>query len=261
LNQAIDAYLLTDRHPRRLFLTQGQLAMDMAWAAHDTLLSEAAKKPLAVDFAAKLQNEITLELGKAQVAFENAAGTESAGSLVEPAPNIEPLTLLGDELVAVGDILGARDVYARAVDAFIQDGVPVDQIVRFGDVVTRWSVLRIAGGACEKDAPADQSWEQRWARLGGGAHEVCGLGRPDKAPIQPSLFAIIRPLVAAAASRCLPKEGMPSSWAADRERRFGLVDCLRAPGPGDPNAWADFFNRYSGAMVSAEIDRALSRRP
>jgi len=53
--------------------------------------------------------------------------------------------LLGDALLATGDIPGAERAYHRAVGAFIGDGVEETQVLVFAEAVARLAVLRVAG--------------------------------------------------------------------------------------------------------------------
>jgi hypothetical protein len=120
----IEKYVVTDKHPRWLFLNQGELAMDKAWATHDALaLAPTDKvnflKGTGLDPKANpddvLKTEIKNDLISARVAFENALYTDTTAPLVEPSSDMEPLTRLGDALLGAGDISGAQDAYARAV--------------------------------------------------------------------------------------------------------------------------------------------------
>ncbi len=271
MKQTIDIYLLTDRHPRLLFLTQGKLAMDLAWAAHDALALTSAEKRAALkdalqaeqpfdDLDATLRWKIVDDLASARVAFENAAVTDSEGKLVEPSSDIGPLVLLGDALLAAGDISGAESAYMRAVDAFAEGDEEASQLTEFAGVVARWAALRVANGACATSAVTDPSWEQHWARLGGGPHDICAFDKVDKAATQPSILAMIRPIVADAIERCVPKTGLPSSWQSDPAQLFALVDCLHSARP-DVQRALEARITHSAAAVDSAIERALNVRP
>jgi hypothetical protein len=263
--RTIESYLLTDRYPRLLFSTQGKLAMDMAWAAHDALAIKSPERRAALkaalraegpsdDLDAMLGWKIADNLDAARVAFENALATESEGKLLEPSPNLQPLILLGDALLATGDIPGAERAYRRAVGAFIEDGVEATQVLAFAEAVARWAVLRVAGIAGGTAAAADSSWEQAWARLGSGALDVFSFTRPEMD--RPALPALIRPIVADALERCAPKASAPAHWQSDQDRLFALVDCLR-----DSSAHARALRDprlQSSAAVNSAIEHALT---
>lgn len=261
LAKAIDAYLLTDRHPRLLFLIQGNLAMDMARAAHTAVTMRSAEKSAASQLmggasepAVMFQQTIADNLGAAQVAFANAVANESEGELLEPSPNIQPLTWSGDALLLAGDIQGATRAYMRAVDAFIDDDEDASELIPFAEAVGRWAILSKARGACKSGAVPDVSWEERWAHLGGGAHDVCAFDRPDRLTNIP---ALIGPIVADLLDRCLRKVDGTSDWQADQDRRFALVDCLNdrsepVRGIREP--------LLQSAATNSAIERALSQR-
>jgi len=280
---AIDAYTLTDKHPRRLFLEQGELAMDAALAAHAALALPSIEKlsnlkAAGVDLAnteaapdALLQTEISRDLSIARVAFENAIVTDTATPF-EQSSDIETLTLLGDALFAIGDIPGAEDQYARAVDAFIKDDEPLDQIILLARAAAHWASLRVAGGGCRPDAAPDGTWEKRWRQLGAGAHDVCALDQPKGEADRPALFGIIHPLVVDAIKRCAqstpatlatlaPKARADRDRPLDQDERFAMINCLRSSGPDDLSLHSHFINDQTGATVEAKIVNALSAHP
>ncbi len=270
--QAIEAYMPTDRHPRQLFLLEGRLAMDMVWAAHDALVLPTAERRRVLEAAgvapttaqanpdAALWNLISYDLSAARVAFQNAVAADTVAPLIEPISDIEPLILLGDALFAAGDISGARDAYARAVDAFIDDDEPEDQIIGLSRAVARWASLRIVGGACRPDAAQDRAWEDRWSRLGTGSHEVCAFGQSEAITDQPSLLAVIRPLVADAIESCAPAP-RASPWVPALDERVAMIDCQRRSGPDDLEVVRHFVRNQSGEAVNAQIGHALGIRP
>ena len=274
---AIDTYTLTDKHPRRLFLEQGELAMDAALAAHAALALPSAEKlstlkATGVDLAttdatpdALLQTEISQDLSTARVAFENAIVTDTTTPF-EQSSDIETLTLLGDALFAIGDIPGAQDAYARAVDAFIKDDEPLDQIILLARAAAHWASLRVASGGCRPNAAPDATWETRWGQLGAGTHDVCALDQPKGEAERPALFGIIRPLVADAIKRCAqsalaPAARAPKDWSLDQDEQFAMLECLRSSGPDDLSLRSHFINDQTGATVEAKIENALGARP
>jgi hypothetical protein len=274
----IDNYALTDKHPRWLFLEQGELAMDAALATHAVLgLPDAEKlstfQAAGVDAVtakaapdAILQSEILKDLTAARVAFENAIATDTPAPLIEQSSDIEPLVRLGDALFAIGDIPGAKEEYARAVDAFIEDDEPLDQIILLARAATHWASLRVASGGCRPNAVPDAAWEKRWGQLGAGAHDVCVLDQPEGEADRASMFGIIRPLVADATKRCAqptpaPERGGPKDWRPQMKERLAMLDCLRGSGPDDQSVLSHFINDQTGAAVEAEIENALSTRP
>ena len=274
---AIDTYTLADKHPRRLFLEQGELAMDAALAAHAALALPSAEKlgtlkATGVDLAttdatpdALLQTEISQDLSTGRVAFENAIVTDTTTPF-EQSSDIETLTLLGDALFVIGDIPGAQDAYARAVDAFIKDDEPLDQIILLARAAAHWASLRVASGGCRPNAAPDATWETRWGQLGAGTHDVCALDQPKGEAERPALFGIIRPLVADAIKRCAqsaqaPVARAPKDWSLDQDERFAMLECLRSSGPDDLSLRSHFINDQTGATVEAKIENALGARP
>ena len=274
---AIDTYTLTDKHPRRLFLEQGELAMDAALAAHAALALPSAEKlstlkAAGVDLAttdatpdALLQTEISQDLSTGRVAFENAIVTDTTTPF-EQSSDIETLTLLGDALFAIGDIPGAQDAYPRAVDAFIKDDEPLDQIILLARAAAHWASLRVASGGCRPNAAPDATWETRWGQLGAGTHDVCALDQPKGEAERSALFGIIRPLVADAIKRCAqsalaPAARPPKDWSLDQDERFAMLECLRSSGPDDLSLRSHFINDQTGATVEAKIENALGARP
>ncbi len=271
---AIDTYTLADRHPRRLFLEQGELAMDAALAAHAALALPSAEKlstlkATGVDLVtteatpdALLQTEISHDLSTGRVAFENAIVTDTTTPF-QQSSDIETLTLLGDALFAIGDIPGAQDAYARAVDAFIKDDEPLDQIILLARAAAHWASLRVASGGCRPNAPPDATWETRWGQLGAGTHDVCALDQPKGEAERPALFGIIRPLVADAIKRCAQSAlaRAPKDWSLDQDARFAMLECLRSSGPDDLSLRSHFINDQTGATVEAKIENALGARP
>ena len=274
---AIDTYTLADKHPRRLFLEQGELAMDAALAAHAALALPSAEKlntlkATGVDLAtteatpdALLQTEISQDLSTGRVAFENAIVTDTTTPF-EQSSDIETLTLLGDALFAIGDIPGAQDAYARAVDAFIKDDEPLDQIILLARAAAHWANLRVASGSCRPNTAPDATWETRWGQLGAGTHDVCALDQPKGEAERPALFGIIRPLVADAIKRCAqsalaPAARAPKDWSLDQDERFAMLECLRSSGPDDLSLRSHFINDQTGATVEAKIENALGARP
>ena len=274
---AIDTYTLADKHPRRLFLEQGELAMDAALAAHAALALPSAEKlstlkAAGVDLAtteatpdALLQTEISQDLSTGRVAFENAIVTDTTTPF-EQSSDIETLTLLGDALFAIGDIPGAQDAYARAVDAFIKDDEPLDQIILLARAAAHWASLRVASGGCRPNAAPDATWETRWGQLGAGTHDVCALDQPKGEAERPALFGIIRPLVADAIKRCAqsalaPAARAPKDWSLDQDEQFAMLECLRSSGPDDLSLRSHFINDQTGATVEAKIENALGTRP
>ena len=274
---AIDTYTLADKHPRRLFLEQGELAMDAALAAHAALALPSAEKlntlkAAGVDLAtteatpdALLQTEISQDLSTGRVAFENAIVTDTTTPF-EQSSDIETLTLLGDALFAIGDIPGAQDAYARAVDAFIKDDEPLDQIILLARAAAHWASLRVASGGCRPIAAPDATWETRWGQLGAGTHDVCALDQPKGEAERPALFGIIRPLVADAIKRCAqsalaPAARAPKDGSLDQDERFAMLECLRSSGPDDISLRSHFINDQTGATVEAKIENALGARP
>ena len=206
------------------------------------------------------------DLTAARVAFENASVTDTPGPLIEPSSDIEPLTLLGDALFALGDIFGAQDAYARAVDVFIKDDEPLDQIILLARAATHWASLRDASGGCQPNAVPDAAWEKRWGQLGAGAHDVCVLDQPEREADRASMFGIIRPLVADATKRCAqpkpaPERGGPKDWRPQMKESIAMLDCLRGSGQDDQSVLSHFRNDQTGAAVEAEIENALSTRP
>jgi hypothetical protein len=274
---AIDTYTLADKHPRRLFLEQGELAMDAALAAHAALALPSAEKlgtlkATGVDLAttdatpdALLQTEISQDLSTGRVAFENAIVTDTTTPF-EQSSDIETLTLLGDALFVIGDIPGAQDAYARAVDAFIKDDEPLDQIILLARAAAHWANLRVASGSCRPNTAPDATWETRWEQLGAGTHDVCALDQPKGEAERPALFGIIRPLVADAIKRCAqsaqaPAARAPKDWSLDQDERFAMIECLRSSGPDDLSLRSHFINDQTGATVEAKIENALGARP
>jgi hypothetical protein len=274
---AIDTYTLADKHPRRLFLEQGELAMDAALAAHAALALPSAEKlgtlkATGVDLAttdatpdALLQTEISQDLSTGRVAFENAIVTDTTTPF-EQSSDIETLTLLGDALFVIGDIPGAQDAYARAVDAFIKDDEPLDQIILLARAAAHWASLRVASGSCRPNTAPDATWETRWGQLGAGTHDVCALDQPKGEAERPALFGIIRPLVADAIKRCAqsaqaPVARAPKDWSLDQDERFAMLECLRSSGPDDLSLRSHFINDQTGATVEAKIENALGARP
>ena len=271
---AIDTYTLADRHPRRLFLEQGELAMDAALAAHAALALPSAEKlstlkATGVDLVtteatpdALLQTEISHDLSTGRVAFENAIVTDTTTPF-QQSSDIETLTLLGDALFAIGDIPGAQDAYARAVDAFIKDDEPLDQIILLARAAAHWASLRVASGGCRPNAPPDATWETRWGQLGAGTHDVCALDQPKGEAERPALFGIIRPLVADAIKRCAQSAlaRAPKDWSLDQDAQFAMLECLRSSGPDDLSLRSHFINDQTGATVEAKIENALGARP
>ena len=274
---AIDTYTLADKHPRRLFLEQGELAMDAALAAHAALALPSAEKlstlkATGVDLAttdatpdALLQTEISQDLSTGRVAFENAIVTDTTTPF-EQSSDIETLTLLGDALFVIGDIPGAQDAYARAVDAFIKDDEPLDQIILLARAAAHWASLRVASGSCRPNTAPDATWETRWEQLGAGTHDVCALDQPKGEAERPALFGIIRPLVADAIKRCAqsalaPAARSPKDWSLDQDERFAMLECLRSSGPDDLSLRSHFINDQTGATVEAKIENALGARP
>ena len=113
--------------------------MDTIAAAHDAMAFSAQEKTaLLVALGANeepartnpdgiLQSAIQISAAGARAAFGSAAAADTVSQLEEPSPDIEPLTSLGDALYALGDVPGAADAYARAVEAFIGEDEPVER--------------------------------------------------------------------------------------------------------------------------------------
>lgn len=245
--KAIDDYLLTDSHPRVLFQTQGHLAMDTARAAH-TMLERHAGEPAA------LRAEIDANLGVARVAFANAVATESQGELLEPTSDIQLLTSSGDALLLAGDRQGAIRAYVRAVDAFIERDEDATQLIPFAQAVGRWAILRKASGACEQGAMPDAVWNERWAHLGGGAHDPCSFEKPERLTGIPALIGSV---VADLMRRCPLEPGAATDEQSAQDRRFTLVDCLNGRPKPAPMIFAPLLD---SAATDAAIERALSQR-
>jgi hypothetical protein len=281
---AIDIYTQTGKHPRRLFLEQGELAIDAALAAHTALAQPSTEKQttlkaVGIDLAstgaapdALLQTEISQDLSTARVAFENAIVTDSTVPFEQPS-DIETLTLLGDALFVIGDLPAAQDQYARAVDAFIKYDEPLNQIVLLARAAAHWASLRVASGGCRANAAPDGAWEKRWGQLGAGAHDICAIDQPKGEAGHPALFGIIRPLVTDAIKRCaqtppatlatsaaLAPEAKAREWHLDQDARFAMIDCLRSSGPDDLNLRSHFINDQTGAAVESKIENALGAR-
>jgi len=297
--RAIDDYLPYDPNPRWLFLNQGELSMDLAWAAHDALAlpsekkfsalcdfninfddkkpctfhdlefdSETANKDQDSALNAKLQTEIAHDLRSARVGFENALHTKTPAPLVEPSSDIDPLTRLGDALLAVGDVSGAQDAYARAVDVFSNDYEPLNDLVLLARATAHWATSRAANHGCDHNMTEDDgTWEKHWGRL--GAHDICAFDRPEDKGDRASLIHLIYPLVADAVNECkkehfnfreTPKTE-DSQPEEDKLVNKKMIDCLRAAGPDKIAVRNKFELAHAGSTGENEIDSALNRRP
>jgi len=208
-----------------------------------------------------LQAESDKRVMQARADFENAAVSDTVAPLVEPAPDIEPLTLLGN-VQFVGADPGAFETYARAVDAFIEADAPVDQVLALANAVTHLAVLQIAGGACRAGASAGAP-DARWQRRGFAPKDLCALAAANEAVTAPGLLQLVRPLVAPAIARCvalLPSSSVIAMGSGIRER-FAVLDCLAVSGPNDPAVSQPFRTYLDGGGVNAAIERALGRAP
>ena len=268
--EAVRRNQVNDSHPRVLFVLQGKLATEIARAAFEALgrppeeKTRLARELGAGEDQARSQPDPTLlaaidrNLNAAAVAFENAEATTGLAPLVEPISDVEVLGLLGDAWYAGGNELAARKAYARAMDKFVDAGEPLEQVFAMADTLARWSSLRIGAGACEKDAPADPAWEDRWTRLGEAPHDVCRLAGPGADAAHPVILAGIEQLIGEAVRGCpLPPgpQDQTGGWRGGFKRRVTLIDCQRGKGAGDPLARL----RLSAEAVDAEIVRALGK--
>ncbi len=247
----VAAYAHQEQHPRSLFMLLGRLNMDTIAAAHDAMAFSAQEKTaLLVALGANeepartnpdgiLQSAIQISAAGARAAFGSAAAADTVSQLEEPSPDIEPLTSLGDALYALGDVPGAADAYARAVEAFIGEDEPVDETVLLAAAASHWASLR--GWSCK--AGPDALWDSTWAKLGGGG---CGAA---------SVLGVVRPLLDAAAG-CAPAQTVDEATMA--ERRVAAVECLRRSGAGDAQAVRSFVTSTTADMVNRRYQEALA---
>ncbi len=284
MTEAIRLYLAKDQHPQTLFLLRGKLAMEVVrvvLAVFDHGRDEQVRlaRMLSADEAeARAHPEKILaatifgNYSAAAVAFENAEATTALAPLVEPVSDVELLQQLGDVWLARGQDTAARATYARAVDRFIENGEPVEQVLKVSSTLARWASMRIAAGECRSKAPdqhqpdqhqpnqdqPDQEWEDSWARLGGPPHDVCQLLSADAPSGPPALLANVRQIVRDGVTACArffrPASEQQQSIAVKMRGRFDRLDCLDSFVTRNAAAGS----QLSAKAVDAEIMRALS---
>ena len=267
MSRVIDDYLPTDGHQRKLFMLHGRLAMIMASAVQDTFSMPATEKAavlkpagadpasVAVASDADLRTELFKRMEQAHEDFENAVESDTVAVLIEPVPDIEPLTLLGDIQFAMGEP-AARATYERAVDAFIEADAPVDQLIALASAVTRLTVLQIAGGACRTGAPTAAT-DPRWQTRAFAPKDLCALAAANEPVAVPGLLQLVRPLVAPAIATCVARLSPSPTAAFSVRERFALLDCLAVSGTNDPRVSVPFLADHFGSDANAAIDRAL----
>jgi len=268
LINAVRLYLTSDQHPRVLFWLQGKLAMEVARVIGDALEGQpenrtamalalgAAPAEARVSPDLMLKRIRLLNFNAAVVAFENAVATPPLAPLVEPVTDVGVLGLLGDARYVMNQPMQADQAYARALDRFVDDGEPIEQVPTVASILTRWAGSRIGEGACQKDALPDPAWDARWATLGDLPYDIC---RTDgsRAAAQPVGLPTVRQLLSGALAACLPPspdETHRLLATTDFRERFHQLDCLNEHVMHDVSVEL----QLTAEKLDDEIVRALS---
>ncbi len=191
----------------------------------------------------------------AAVAFDNAANTRPAASLVEDSSELKPRVMMGDAWLGAGELTRAKTAYVGAVRAFIDQDEPARDLVWLAGAAARWASLLVAQGAC-KNGSEPGEWHRLWEQLGANSRaDPCALKAPIDT-VHPSDFGMIGllyPWVARAINLC----GLP----AERDGKFDhleLLTCLQQQGPERPEVAREFFKDHTRAGLDRQINIILS---
>ena len=278
---AIDGYIHRHPWPRDLYLLQGRLYADLtatiqglissSEARHNVVqyLNDPAVAGILGDRSGVSGSSDKTLLGwvawtfnrSAQVAFENAAGAENTLPPLEASIEMEPLLRLGDARIGAGDRRGAREAYARAVEAFIDHDEPTRDVRLLAQVTARWATSLLREGACE-DPPRvrDQRWDRDWKRLGVATDNVlCGSRKEllDRRTEGLGVLGVIGPLVSDAIESC----GDATASGASGGGVASDLGCVRQHGGDAQSQWNAYTQTQPSTVVDSLITEALVSVP
>ena len=226
MNDAIDAYLVNDAHPRWLFFAKGKAQVEIMIA------KSRLKRP----------EDLDKHFLKALAAFQNAE-TTTALSQLEPVSDVEIDEQIGDLYYGWGWIGPARSAYTRALDRFVAAEEPTDQVLSATNVLAKLASLRIASGACKDGSPPDPEWDARWSRLG-GVHDMCKLLHDDEKPT-----SNVERLATTALHECLARTAGGDGDGA--ERRIAFLEC--------PSFRSSFLPVFRFGLTASNVETELGR--
>ncbi|HET6182927.1 MAG TPA: hypothetical protein VFA03_04970 [Acetobacteraceae bacterium] len=272
ISRFAERYLRFTDHPRQFFLAQGR-------ALEDAGLAELAAAGLSPNQAlglfrrlwpeqdprpgvAAMLHQLGLgDLAAAAIAFDNAAATTGVNPLEpESASDLEPLVLLGDAELAMGNPVLARENYARAAALFVERDEPRAEFMWVVRAMTHWAVLRIRSGACDAGSGApDPEWGTLMTELGAASDgNICVLRSAEPAPAgelrKLGLIGSLTELVAPAIRGCWNSDAEdPPGTPADARDRQTLF-CLRRTGPDSPKAARAFLDANTFETLDAMLN-------